>query len=159
MSCAKSPETDPPDFTGQNLTGHDFSNQDLREAVFTGAILVGANFSRACLDGATLDRADLTQANFRYAHMEGASLKRTYLDRTIFRCAFLSYSDFGNAALIDVDFTRADLSGAVISDTRLKACHITNAVLPDWSIVYETQLTLEGGYLMNFENNALATFD
>jgi len=60
-------------FAGQDLTGEDFSGENLANADFTGATLNGTNFAGSNLTGATFISNNLNGTDFSGAILEGAS--------------------------------------------------------------------------------------
>jgi len=78
------------DFQNKNLSGQDFSGQDLRGACFEGARLVGANFQKTDLRGANFRDARCLSANSDEANLSG-----TILDNTKFHEACLRGANFG----------------------------------------------------------------
>lgn len=61
-------------YVGQDLTGADFSDADLRYELFFGAELGGADFSNAVLYGANFGGANLALANLTRADLSNAKL-------------------------------------------------------------------------------------
>jgi hypothetical protein len=76
--------------SGQNLSGHDLSEADLRHANLSGHDLSGA---------------DLSGTDLRHANLSGANLSG----------AILSGADLRHANLSGANLSRADLSGAILS--------------------------------------------
>jgi uncharacterized protein YjbI with pentapeptide repeats len=121
-------------FYGIDLSGLDFQNKNLRNAIFRrsnlsntnfcGATLYNADFSRADLSG-----SDLSKANIRYATLTDANLTGVNL----------SYADMYGSNLINADLTNANLYNTDISNTDLRGTNLTNAnlivlQLPIWSV-------------------------
>ncbi len=107
-------------YSGQLLSGRDFSKQDLRGANFTGAILTGASFVGANLTGATLVRAKLRRADLSEATLDrarparGRPLRRPPVqDTSDGRSASESDAARGQARPSAVRPSRARRSGAV----------------------------------------------
>ncbi|CAG9465037.1 unnamed protein product [Pedinophyceae sp. YPF-701] len=87
-----------------DLTGRDFSNQDLRRSNFTAADCRRCNFENTKLNGAYFIKSVVFAANF-----EGADLSDTLADRAVFNEANLR-----NTVLVRSVLTRSDLGGADI---------------------------------------------
>jgi uncharacterized protein YjbI with pentapeptide repeats len=77
-----------------NLSGLNFSGQNLTKAVFTGSALIQANMSMAVLDKANFFGCDL-----RYANLEGASLIKADMRGVCARGARLNNADMFQADL------------------------------------------------------------
>merc|ERR1719148_10143 len=103
---------------GVNLSGSDFSNQNLkgvafqqsivRDSNFKGSNLVGSSFFDATVDGSDFENADMTLANVEMAQFNRANLKNTVL-----REMYVSGSTL---------FERVkDIEGSDWSDTFLRA--------------------------------------
>lgn len=82
------------DFSGQNLAGHDFSNQRM----------TGADFSHANLQNARFRGSELTGSDFSGSNLRNA--------------------DFTNARLNGCDMSHADLTGAVFTGAKIVGCDI-----------------------------------
>jgi hypothetical protein len=92
------------DYTLTNQSGQDFSGQQLRNTSFAGATAQDTNFAGADLRGAIL-----TQASFIRASFNGADLSDVLMDR--------------------VDFTAADLSGALLQGVIASGSSFSEAVI------------------------------
>jgi uncharacterized protein YjbI with pentapeptide repeats len=111
---------------GSDLTRADLSGANFRDAELKQTILAQADLSGANLSGANLRWADLSRANLRWADLSGAKLSGANLIG-----ADLSYANLTNASLIHTDLTHAklikvewvgaDLTGAVLTGTKLYA--------------------------------------
>jgi len=98
--------------------GVDLRGADLRD-VYLGYV---------DLRGACLDECDLRGARMKGANFGGAGLRGARLDGAYFAYADFAYADLGlascvganfrEAKLIGTDFTRAELSGALLADTQ-----------------------------------------
>ena len=95
---------------GLDLAGLDFGGANLRAARLNGASLAGAR-----LDGAELGQAWLLGADLEGASLRGATLFQTQLGGANLRGADLT------GARLAADFTRADLTGAVLRDADFSA--------------------------------------
>lgn len=102
-----------PKFRGVDLRGADLRDVyagyvDLRGARLDQADLRGARMKGAWLDGASLCGAKLDDAYFAFSSFAGARLVSATARGTNFR----------EAKLIRADFSRADLTGALLADTQ-----------------------------------------
>jgi|GEM_PF-4698840 len=84
------------DFNGSNLTGVDFSETDLHNVNLYETNFKKANLKKANLSSCHLDKVDFTMANLQEANFTGTT--------------------FGS----EVNFTGADLTGAIISKEQLE---------------------------------------
>eukprot|EP01025_Chloroclados_australasicus_P025276 TRINITY_DN2527_c0_g6_i1.p1 TRINITY_DN2527_c0_g6~~TRINITY_DN2527_c0_g6_i1.p1 ORF type:complete len:282 (+),score=24.87 TRINITY_DN2527_c0_g6_i1:88-846(+) len=99
-------------FGEADLTGRDFSNQDLRRSNFTAADCRKCNFKNSKLQGAyfikavtfdaNFENADLSDVLFDRAVLNGANLKNAIFERVV-----LTRSDLGGADIYGTDFTNA----------------------------------------------------
>ncbi len=96
-----------------DLTGWDFSGQNLTNAYFI----------YSTLDGADLSQANLTNANFSGSMLTGADLSQ----------ANLTNANFGNSALTSADLTGADTRGAMW--LQFAGATLTNTILVDGRVV------------------------
>lgn len=70
-------------FSGDDLSGSDFSRADLRNTRWDESTLVDVNFERANLAGADFSQADLTRANFKQANLTGCRFDDAILTGTM----------------------------------------------------------------------------
>lgn len=124
------------DLTGRNFSGQNLSNADMRQANLTGAVLTGTNLSDADLRGANLTGASMDGADLSNADLRNANLTGAILDHANFFSADMGRVSLTGANLIGADLTNADLrdvdfSGAVITDAQLHGANLRGAVLPD----------------------------
>lgn len=94
------------DFTGADLESAQLMGLDLREAVLSGsrfvdALLAGANLEGVQFPGGQFDEAILIEAQLTGSVMPGASFR---------------FANLRGAKLADVDWERADLQGADLTD-------------------------------------------
>jgi uncharacterized protein YjbI with pentapeptide repeats len=104
------PNTEGPDYSGQNLVWPNFSHQNLRYANFSnahltspnfiGADLFAANFSGATIDTANSISPDFSFANLTYACFNGAKIGDPNVP-AYFEYATLTCADFSEVPLID----------------------------------------------------------
>lgn len=93
-----------------NLTGKDFSGQDLRDSSFVQANLRDANLSAVNLSGvslfgANMNRSNLEGADLRYATLDSAQLQRANLKNANLEGAFAFRTNFKDADVEGTDFT------------------------------------------------------
>jgi len=113
---------------GLNLTGCDFSNQDLYGANFAGSSLQGANFGSSNLEFSKFTDAILIDASFNGADLGSADLTR----------ADLTQATFVNSVLWGTTFVNANLAGAVFN-IDVYACDFTGANLSNSTFTMKMQ--------------------
>lgn len=91
-------------YTGKNLTGGNFEDEDLQNADFSGSNLQEINFKNADLRGVNFTGADLSGADLSGANLEGA----------VFTGASLIGANLTKAKLKDVRLIDADIQDAVL---------------------------------------------
>jgi len=99
------------DFSGQSLTGVDFSNHELADSDFSGASLSGCDFSNAELERSTFKGASLSGCDFSNADLENSDFAEASLTGCDFSNADLEDSDFQGARVTGCDFDNADTEG------------------------------------------------
>jgi uncharacterized protein YjbI with pentapeptide repeats len=99
------------DFSGQSLTGVDFSNHELADSDFSGASLSGCDFSNAELERSTFKGASLSGVDFSHADLENSDFTGASLTGCDFSNADLEDSDFQGARVTGCDFDNADTDG------------------------------------------------
>ncbi|NEQ95772.1 MAG: DUF2934 domain-containing protein [Cyanothece sp. SIO2G6] len=100
------------EFSAVDLNGADFRDSVLKNVNFLGADLAGVSFV-----GAKLDHITFTNADLRYSRLYGTGTDLAYMN---FDNANLSDAQLNNtclvgASFIKADFSRANLTGAVLS--------------------------------------------
>lgn len=127
------------DFNGMDVSGKNFSKDNLDESNFEDAIcrgssfencsLIKCNFQNADLENANFAYANLTGADFRNADMRGITVHHAVLDKANLEGADLSRVRFPHTSLreanlrnlkamghiSETDFYKADLRGADLS--------------------------------------------
>jgi predicted DNA repair protein MutK len=99
------------DFSGQNLSGQDFSpgknkqRSELFGSNFTGANLSHCNFSEADLRNCNFTDADLSGANFTNAGLSGSVFNNTRMQASLFK----------DTRLFDIEHQYADFSDAIMA--------------------------------------------
>ena len=98
------------DYSGQDLSGRNFDDQDLSHANFEGANLARASFKYANLTGANLSNAILDNASFLMANLTYTNLTNSQLNGSIFR----------NAILVDANLSNTLGRGVICANLRNK---------------------------------------
>ena len=106
------------------LAQHEWSRQDVEEAVKTDRSLAGEDLSGLDLSGLDLQGADLTGAL-----LTGADLKNAVLDGAMLQGADLSCTNLAGASLRNVDAQHADLTGASLARVSIDDANLTEAVM------------------------------
>lgn len=137
-----------------NMTGWDFSNQDLSQARLSTSFDVGgtsnltnANFSNANLTTASLAGADVTGASFADAVIRGAGFAglRGFTANQLYSTASyqsrdLSGVSFSNTHLRGFDFSNQNLASAIfgfanLTNARFRGANLTSATLSPGFVV------------------------
>ena len=136
-------------FSGQNLTSSifqkstltntDFSNANLTSVNFITAILTDTNFTNANLTSARCDSATLTDMDFSNMTIKDGSFWGATLANVDFTNADLTSTSFDKATLTNVDFTNATLKKAGFEGTVSKG--FTEAQLKSTKSYQEKDLT------------------
>jgi len=152
---------------GSDLSGRNFDNLNLQNAVFDKADLSNTSFKNANINGARfvfanlnnsnlLDRTDLSNINLAGTDLSNLSLKGKNLSGTILIGIDLSGKDLTGtiltgADLSNSDLTGVDLSGKDLTETILTGADLSNANLTgaDLSGVDITETILIGADLSN----------
>jgi len=100
---------------GANLTGKNFDNLDLQNAVFDKADLSNTSFKNANIDGARFAFTNLSNSNL----FDRTDLSNINLTGIVLPNASLKGKDLTGANLSYVDLSEQDLSGVNLSDTFL----------------------------------------
>ena len=122
---------------GADLSGKNFDNLNLQNAVFDKANLSNTSFKNANIDGARfvfadlsnsnlLDRTDLSNINLARTDLSNINLKGKDLTGTILTGADLSYTN-----LSGVDLSGRDLTGTILTGVDLSGKDLTNITLKD----------------------------
>ena len=120
---------------GSDLSGRNFDNLNLENAVFDITDLSNTSFKNTNIDGARfafanldnsdlLNRIDLSNINLADADLSNTSLKGKDLSGTN-----LSFVDLSGHDLTDTNLTAVNLSHAKISNTSLKGKDLTDTIL------------------------------
>ena len=137
---------------GADLSGKNFDNLNLQNAVFDKANLSNTSFKNANIDGARfvfadlsnsnlLDRTDLSNINLAGTDLSNINLKGKDLTGTILTGADLSHTnlsgvdlsgkDLTGTILTGVDLSGKDLSNITLKDANLENTSLQNAMLLD----------------------------
>jgi len=92
-----------------DLSGFDFSEMPLPDAIFSKARIVGANFDKAILTRALFDRAYIKDSHFDGADLTRVSFVNTEIVKSRFAGALFQRALIFNTKFIEVDFTVANL--------------------------------------------------
>ena len=122
---------------GADLSGKNFDNLNLQNAVFDKANLSNTSFKNANIDGARfvfadlsnsnlLDRTDLSNINLAGTDLSNINLKGKDLTGTILTGADLSYTN-----LSGVDLSGRDLTGTILTGVDLSGKDLSNIILKD----------------------------
>ena len=111
------PDLSGADFSYEDLSGVNFSGMDLSYENLSSATLVRANFDRTVLDHTDLSDAYLRNATFRRANLNCVNLYG----------AVLAGADFTDCDLSEGSLKEADLEDAVFCNTDLRSTTFTGA--------------------------------
>ena len=122
---------------GADLSGKNFDNLNLQNAVFDKANLNNTSFKNANIDGARfvfadlsnsnlLDRTDLSNINLAGTDLSNINLKGKDLTGTILTGADLSHTN-----LSGIDLTGKDLTGTILTGVDLSGKDLSNITLKD----------------------------
>jgi uncharacterized protein YjbI with pentapeptide repeats len=133
------------DFGSRRLHGGQFESAQLVGAGFEGTELMGAVFSRANLNEANFERANLSDVSFVNAtvgaRFSGANLHNADFGGATGQRPDFSRSDLTGALLLSVDFERADfhgskMAGAVLAGSRLQRAFFSTVDLGNADLSY-----------------------
>lgn len=107
-------------YSNAQLTGQDFSNQNLETGLFVSAEMRDANFSGANLKNSMFTKGNLLGANLAGANLEGSLLDRVTLYKANLTNAILTDATITNTILDDADITGADFTDAILDRYTVK---------------------------------------
>jgi uncharacterized protein YjbI with pentapeptide repeats len=90
-----------------------------------GADLSGKNFDNLNLQNAVFDKADLSNTSFKNANIDGARFAFANLDNS----NLLDRTDLSNVNLAGTDLSSVDFTGKNLSDTILTGADLTDSIL------------------------------
>jgi len=112
-----------------NLSGWDFSGQNLTSASFVEVTLTNANFTGANLTSATFINVNLRNINFTGANLTSLSLSYYDLSNVNFTNVNANSVSFESSNLTSANFTGANLTSADFTNANLNTANLENAVL------------------------------
>lgn len=107
-------------YANAQLTGQDFSHQNLEGGVFVAAEMRDANFQGANLKNSMLTKGNLLGADLTGADLEGSLVDRVTLYKAKLTNVNLTGATLTNSILDDADITGADFTDALIDRYTLK---------------------------------------
>ena len=138
-------------FSLQDLTDANLSRSNLSDANLTGAILERANLEYTNLDGATLHNAYLVDAVVQRASaigadFSGSTMHYSYLALSNLTGANLTNVQADGVYALRANFTDADFSGSLLTQWMLEGSNLTNSDLggANLSDAYLVDTTLTG---------------
>jgi uncharacterized protein YjbI with pentapeptide repeats len=122
------------DFSGSTMMQTDFSRVQAQGANFHGANLRNSNFSNALLQGATFLGADLKSASLVAvsaikANFLGSDLQTATLENGVFESADFYGANLENTILKGADFRYANFYGADLRNANLDNANFTGAIM------------------------------
>ncbi|MGE0741849.1 MAG: pentapeptide repeat-containing protein [Hyphomonadaceae bacterium] len=106
------------DLSGRILTGARMSNAVFNRADFSGAVLARADATNSEFEAADFSEADLSGAKLVDAHCPRANFEGATMESADARGADFTSAAFARADVTDMNFDRADLSGADLRHVR-----------------------------------------
>jgi uncharacterized protein YjbI with pentapeptide repeats len=118
-------------YESSDLSGKDFSNQNLQTSNFTKVKMNSANLSNVDLRGAVFNASNLSKANLHGADFTNGFAYLTNFDGadlsdSIFQEAILKFSTFENAEITGADFTFAAIDGVQLKKLCAKASGVNS---------------------------------
>jgi len=101
-------------YSNANLSGQDFSQQDLSGVVFVAAEMRGTDFSGADLTNAMMTKGVLLGANLAGANLTDALVDRVTLYKANLTNAILVGATFSRSSFEEVTVTGADFTDAIL---------------------------------------------
>ena len=143
---AQALEYPPPlSFSNAELTGKDFSGQELRAAEFSNANLELTDFSHADVRGAIFSGSVATKANFHGADFSTGMLDSVKFDRTDLSDAIFVDTILFRSTFENVDITGTDFSGAILDGAQVRElCAIATGINSKTGITTRDSLGCRG---------------
>jgi uncharacterized protein YjbI with pentapeptide repeats len=135
------------DFTGQNLTNASLSGSKLTNAIWNGAVLHGAIIAGSTLPDANFTSAKLRDTRFSTSNLQNAQFTGMSLIRSEFQGADLTNAHFANADLTGSNLYRANASGADFSGSNLRDASFRGTLLTDANL---TNADIRGAAVSGF---------
>ena len=136
------------ELTDANLIGASGDDVDFAEALMPRVRMMYSNFDNSSFEGALLYSADLTGSNIENSSLKAAIADRADLERVNLRYVDAQYVKMRKAhltkAVLEGDFSHADLTGAVMEKVTANKAKFTEAVLEDANLKYAN---LRGAFL------------
>ncbi len=109
------------------LDGEDFFGVYLNQTNLSGADLLGCKFDAAELHNANLRNVNLRTAHFSFINLyftslSGADLSYAAFHDVVLKGTLLNHAALEQTSFLRVDFTDAELTGAVLNRTRFAFC-------------------------------------
>ena len=156
-------------FQGTSETGCSFIYLDLHHAYFSNASFINCYIDFSHFVDSTMHRTNFFKARllrvfFKYALLD----KSNFIQATLFQLSFFGASllecNFTNAIFSKqqmVDFTTANLTGAIISDEQLSVAIIYNSILPNgtWGPIESKTLVVNGDAEGNVSISFFASYE
>ncbi|MCY2955009.1 MAG: pentapeptide repeat-containing protein [Planctomycetota bacterium] len=118
------------DFTGQNLAQEQFDQATLTNANLTGANLTGADFRQATLTNTDFTDAQVAQSNLSYTTAKGFTAAQLYSTAS-YKVRDLHGIALGRNVLTDWDFANQNLTGADFREATLTNADFTDAQIAE----------------------------
>ena len=94
---------------GNNLSGADFSDLDLRGSVFNNVNLSHANFTRTNLSNSTFTDSNMQRASFIHANLSRSNIKDSNLGFANFTSADLQKTTIEKSKIDNTNFSYSDM--------------------------------------------------
>jgi len=127
------------DWSGQNHSGRNYSQQDFRCSKFVATNFTGSTMMQADFSRANAERASFYGANLRNSNFSGANLRKTVFYGSDLKQASLVAADATQGNFVGADlqtatldggiFDSADFQGANLANTKLQGAMLRNANL------------------------------
>ena len=145
---------------GADLSGKNFDNLNLQNAVFDKADLSNTSFKNANINGARFSFANLDNSNLLIeADLSGANLSGVNLSGANLSGMILTNVDLSGVNLSSANLPGVDLSGKDLTGTILRGANLSNTILTDVDLsgkeLSGTTLTNVDLYGMDFTDTIL----